>query len=67
MMNGGDIFKLQKIGGWKSAELVQRYAHLSPNAFDDLYGVFGEADLQQSNTRHSVSLSFLQGTDIQAT
>lgn len=33
MMNGGDIFKLQRIGGWKSFSMVQRYAHLAPEAF----------------------------------
>ena len=67
MMNGGDIFKLQKIGGWKSAELVQRYAHLSPNAFDDLYGVFGVAEPGAKKSVDSVSLKSLPITDSQKT
>jgi integrase len=33
MMNGGDIFKLQKILGHKSVQMTMRYAHLSPDAF----------------------------------
>ena len=33
-MNGGDLFKLQQIGGWKSHAMVQRYAHLAPHAFE---------------------------------
>lgn len=43
MMNGGNIFKLQRIGGWKSFAMVQRYAHLSPEAFAEDYGRFGSA------------------------
>lgn len=43
MMNGGDIFKLQRIGGWKSFEMVQRYAHLAPHAFAEDWGRFGGA------------------------
>lgn len=41
MMNDGSIFKLQKIGGWKSFAMVQRYAHLSPSAFAEDYQRFG--------------------------
>ncbi len=33
MMQGGDLFKLQKILGHKTTELTLRYAHLSPDAF----------------------------------
>ena len=33
MMQGGDLFKLQKILGHKTTELTLRYAHLSPAAF----------------------------------
>jgi len=43
MMKGGDIFKLQRIGGWKSFAMVQRYAHLAPDAFAADYGRFGTA------------------------
>lgn len=38
MMRSGDLFKLQRIGGWKSFAMVQRYAHLSPEAFVGEYG-----------------------------
>ena len=41
MMQGGDLFKLQRIGGWKSYAMVQRYAHLAPDAFTDDYGRMG--------------------------
>jgi integrase len=41
MMKGGDIFKLQRIGGWKSFEMVQRYAHLAPHAFEADWGRMG--------------------------
>jgi integrase len=44
MMNGGDIFRLQRVGGWKSFEMVQRYAHLAPHAFEQDWGRFGSAD-----------------------
>ena len=37
VMNGGDLYKLQKIGGWKSFAMVQRYAHLAPDAFKNDY------------------------------
>jgi len=43
MMRGGDLFKLQRIGGWRSYAMVQRYAHLSPEAFAVDYGRFGGA------------------------
>ena len=42
VMNGGDLFKLQQIGGWKSHAMVQRYAHLAPHAFEGDWGRFGE-------------------------
>lgn len=37
MMNGGSLFKLQQIGGWRSPQLVQRYAHLSPESYSEDY------------------------------
>jgi integrase len=43
VMNGGDIFRLQKILGHKSIQMTQRYAHLAPDAFSGDYGRFGEA------------------------
>lgn len=41
MVTGGDIFKLQRIGGWKSFDMVQRYAHLAPHAFQDDWSRMG--------------------------
>lgn len=35
MMNGGDLFKLQRILGHQDSKMTQRYAHLSPTAFRD--------------------------------
>jgi hypothetical protein len=40
-MNGGDIFKLQKVLGHKSVQMTMRYAHLAPNAFAADYGRLG--------------------------
>src|SRR5205807_1845270 len=33
MMNGGDIFKLQKVLGHQSITMTERYSHLAPGAF----------------------------------
>ena len=38
MMNGGDVFKLQKILGHQSIETTMRYAHLAPEAFATDHG-----------------------------
>jgi integrase len=35
MMNGGELFKLQRILGHQDSKMTQRYAHLSPKAFKD--------------------------------
>ncbi|MCC6160568.1 MAG: site-specific integrase [Deltaproteobacteria bacterium] len=43
VMNGGDLFRLQKILGHADQAMVQRYAHLAPDAFDKDRGIFGEA------------------------
>jgi site-specific recombinase XerD len=42
-MNGGDIFKLQKILGHKSMTMTMRYAHLAPAAFASDYARFSAA------------------------
>jgi integrase len=36
VMNGTRIEELQQLGGWKTLQMVQRYAHLAP---DHLHGV----------------------------
>ena len=44
VMQGVDLITLQKLGRWKSYEMVLRYTHLSPshnkNAIDKLGGIF---------------------------
>lgn len=41
MMNGGDLFRLQRVLGHKDIATTQRYAHLAPNAFEGDLGRFG--------------------------
>lgn len=41
VMNGGDLFKLQKILGHKTVQMTMRYAHLAPHAFVDDFGRLG--------------------------
>ena len=40
MMNGGDVFILQRLLGHQSIETTMRYAHLAPDAFAGEYGRF---------------------------
>ena len=40
MMKGGQIFKLQKILGHKSAQMTQRYVNLELGAFNEDYNLF---------------------------
>jgi site-specific recombinase XerD len=48
VMEGGDIFKLQKLLGHKSIQMTQRYAHLAPEAFSADYGRFRAPKLAAS-------------------
>jgi integrase len=41
VMNGGDVFKLQRVLGHKSMVMTMRYAHLAPDAFAADYGRLG--------------------------
>ena len=41
VLNGGDIFRLQKILGHSTQAMTARYAHLAPDAFAQNYGIFG--------------------------
>jgi integrase len=43
VMNGGDIFKLQKLLGHKSIAMTMRYAHLAPAAYAGDLSRFGTA------------------------
>ncbi len=42
MLKGGDLYRLQRILGHKSIAMTQRYAHLSPDAFQQDWGRFGD-------------------------
>lgn len=42
MLKGGDLYRLQRILGHKSISMTQRYAHLSPAAFQQDWGRFGD-------------------------
>lgn len=42
VMNGGDLFKLQRILGHKSIQMTLRYAHLAPAAFASDYSRLGK-------------------------
>lgn len=41
MMNGGDLFRLQRVLGHKSMQMTERYSHLARGAFASDYGRLG--------------------------
>ena len=55
MARGGDLFRLQRIGGWKSYAMVQRYAHLAPDMFAEDYARLGTALPTETATVLSLS------------
>ncbi len=60
MMNGGDIFRLQRVLGHKTAQMTQRYAHLAPDVFASDYGRLGQGNLAEGGD--VVALAALSGT-----
>ena len=55
MMNGGDIYRLQRILGHKSILMTERYSHLSPTAFASDYGIMGQEPLEKKKPTATVS------------
>lgn len=53
MMNGGNIYDLQKILGHSSVEMTQIYAHLSKDYLSSTTGIisFGEVDSFENQFR----------------
>ena len=49
MMNGGDLYKLQKILGHKDIKMTQRYAHLAPDVYSADYDRLGNS-IEQAGT-----------------
>ncbi|MFZ5480442.1 MAG: tyrosine-type recombinase/integrase [Myxococcota bacterium] len=49
MMKGGDLFRLQKILGHKTAEMTQRYAHLAPEVFREDWERIGDFLAQKAS------------------
>lgn len=48
VMKNGDLFKLQKILGHADQKMVQRYAHLAPEAFNGILNIFGECPVSKT-------------------
>ncbi len=46
VMNGGDVYKLQKILGHANIQMTMRYAHLSPHAFEADFNRLGSNEAQ---------------------
>jgi integrase len=54
VMNGGNMFTLQKILGHQSIDMTMRYSHLAPQAFTKEYGRFGGHDDLEEGTVHKL-------------
>jgi len=51
VLKGGDIFKLQKILGHADQQMVQRYAHLAPEAYEKDRGIFGTKPPEKASVK----------------
>ena len=49
-MRGGDLYKLQRVLGHKSAQMTLRYSHLLPSAFQEDFGRFGAGNAFESGS-----------------
>ena len=47
MMNGGDVYRLQRVLGHRSITMTERYSHLSPTAFASDYSILGYDSLER--------------------
>jgi site-specific recombinase XerC len=61
VMAGVDLLSVQKLGGWRTLSMVQRYAHLAPDhlraAVERLAGVELDLDLTSARPARGVALA----------
>jgi len=54
VMSGVRLEELQRLGGWKTAQMVQRYAHLSPEHLADAAEKVAPVSLKRGTKRGTV-------------